>query len=209
MNESTKLCPICGAPAESDKTDGICPFCGAEISDYSRERADAKIADVKTKTKSIKSIPIKIALIVSSTLLFAFLVSILIIVFDIPQKFSDYKIEKEISDCTTAMKECYENEDWDGLYTLVIENASTSLSSPDYFTYRTAWYLHEFPSQFDEAVQKGDMEQIEFIYDLISEDYKLRLENEGYTPWETEPEIDKALEKEYLREKEIYDSLKK
>lgn len=209
MNTQNQVhtCPYCGAEIPSPDT-AFCPYCNSELIDLSRERTDQKIAKVQAAQKHLLSLPKKIAFRISCIVFVLLLIIILLISTDAFDKLNTYRMEKDTERYTNAMKAAYEKEDWDALYDIIITDSSNALNSPAYFMYRSAWYVNVFPEKFDIAYQKGDIETMEFIFNTIAQDYDSYSNDLYYTYYITDPSIEENVEKEYIREKNILDSMK-
>lgn len=101
------------------------------------------------------------------------------------------------------MEKAYKDEDWDQLEQYLIYECEDYIGAPDYFLYRTAWYLHTFPPLFDEACQTHDTEQMLWIYQTLAEDYNMRGDDIFFQIYETDDAIEAALKEEVERETEI------
>lgn len=204
-----EICPNCGADCRhidpTDLKNYVCESCGYELYDHSREIFDEKIEDVKEKKKQMQSVIPKAAIIVTAILAGIMLIGILFFVFGMDSKLEIMKYENASDKMTKKMEKAYENEDYDKLYEIVIEDVENSIGSPYYYAYRTAWFLHEYPEQFDTAISSGDTKTAKFIYDTIKSDYNFR--NDFFDTWyESFPDIEEALVKEYERETKIMEA---
>ncbi len=201
-NNMTKVCPGCGAGLP-DTPPAFCPYCGRELIDLSRQHTDQKINEVKMAQARTMAVPKKIALIAGVTLLVLFAVFITVVLLDVPGKLKESGAEREMNRISRNMKEAYEDEDWDKLEQYLIFEIEDYISAPDYFMYRTAWYLHTFPSQFDEAKAAGDTAGMLEVYEILAEDYDMRSDGIFYQIYETEETIEEALKEEVEREMAI------
>ena len=104
---------------------------------------------------------------------------------------------------SSAMKKAYEKEDWEQLEEYLIYECEEYIGAPDYFCYRTAWFLHTYSPLFDEAYQAHDTDEMLEIYALFGEDYNMRGDDLFYRIYVTQDEIEEALQEEVEREKEI------
>lgn len=202
MSNTDLKCPFCGASLTNDQISS-CPYCGAELIDLSRAKTDAEISRIQAIGKETAAAPKKAAKAVIITLLILFLAVICAIIFHIPDKVTDAVRQHQIDRHTSALKKAYDEEDWDKLYELVIEQSSESLNSPAYFMYRTALFLHDYPPAFDTACDSDDTDDLLFIYELIASDYEMRLDDSFYRFYDTDDSIEEALKEEYERETAI------
>lgn len=205
--KDTFSCPKCGALnltindlAGADKN--LCPYCGHELIDLSIKKHQDDVADVLTREKRLRKIPLKVSLTIGITIFLLFLVSIIIIVTRLDTKAGNAIASSGSNYYTSQMEKAYEKEDWDKLYDILITNCDKSINSPWYFTYRTAWYLHTFPASFDDAVAEKDKKRAKEIYSIIREDYLLRDEFFD-TYYESLPGINEQLTAEFEREDAI------
>lgn len=198
----TAVCPGCGAGL-SDKQVAFCPYCGRELVDLSRQHTDEKIREVKKIQAETMAVPKKIGLIVVVTLLVLFFLLTLAVLLDLPEKIRDGRMEREMNGLSRDMQKAYEDEDWDKLEQYLILECEDYISAPDYFLYRTAWYLHTFPSEFDDAAAAGDTQKMLETYEILAEDYNMRDDGIFYQIYETDDAIEKALKEEVERETEI------
>lgn len=198
----TGTCPGCGAGLPGEQP-AFCPYCGRELVDLSRRHTDQKIAEVKKAQSKTMAVPKKIGIIVVVTLLVLFLLFMIAVLLDVPGKMKETGMEREMNRLSRDMKEAYEDEDWEKLEQYLILECEDYISAPDYFQYRTAWYLHTFPPQFDEAKAVGDPAAMLEIYEILAEDYDMRSDGIFYQIYETEDDIEEALKKEVERETEI------
>lgn len=198
----TKVCPGCGAGLP-DTQMAVCPYCGRELIDLSRLHTDQKIAEVKRVQSETMAVPKRIGLIVAGTLFVLFLVFMLIVLLDVPGKMKETGMEREMDHLSGDMKEAYEDGDWDKLEQYLILECEDYISAPDYFLYRTAWYLHTFPPQFDDAKEAGDTAEMLEVYEILAEDYNMRSDGIFFQIYETDDAIENALKEEVEREKEI------
>lgn len=195
-------CPGCGAGLSGAET-AFCPYCGRELKDLSRLHTDQKIAEVKKVQSETMAVPKKVGIVVAATLLLLFLMFMLVILLDVPGKWKESGMERERNNLSHDMKEAYEDGDWDQLEQYLILKCDEYISAPDYFLYRTAWYLHTFPPQFDEAKEAGDTAEMLEIYEILAEDYNMRSDGIFYQIYETDNAIEDALQEEVERETEI------
>lgn len=195
-------CPGCGAGL-SETQSPFCPYCGRELIDLSRRHTDEKITEVKKAQSETTAVPKKVAIIVAATLFILFLLFIVIVFLDIPGKMSEIGMEREISRFSRDMKEAYEEEDWEQLEQYLINECEDYIEAPDYFLYRTAWYLHTFPPQFDDAKAAHDTAEMLKIYEVLAEDYNMRSDEIFYRIYKTEDKLEEALKEEVERETEI------
>lgn len=201
-NRMIKTCPGCGAGLSETQT-AFCPYCGRELIDLSRLHMDQKIATVQKTQAQTMAVPKKIALIVAATLLVLFGLFMAAVLLDVPGKLKETGMEREMNRLSRDMKEAYEDEDWEQLEQYLIFECEDYISAPDYFLYRTAWYLHVFPPQFDEAKAAGDTAGMLEVYEILAEDYNMRDDGIFYQIYETEDAIEQALAEEVERETEI------
>lgn len=204
-------CPGCGADislfSQEDIKKNKCPFCGKELQDLSRVIYDAKIDEVKSSKKKMMALPVIVAIIVAVTLVVAVIIFAVIKLSGVDYAISSSVVSMSADSYTSKLKRAYEKKDWDKMYDLVIENADKSISSPYYFTYRSAWMLSYFPPKFDKAYEEKDMEALEFAYENIYSDYHMRDDwLDGI--YEKIPEIEDALKEEYDRETKLMEALK-
>lgn len=198
----TRTCPGCGAEISETET-AFCPYCGRELTDFSRRNTDQKIAAVRKAQSETMAVPKKIGLVVGVTLLVLFLLFILFVFFDIPGKMKENGMERDINRRSRDMKVAYEDEDWEQLEQYLINECEDYIVAPDYFLYRTAWYLHTFPPQFDEAKAAHDTAEMLEIYEVLAEDYNMRSDEIFYRIYKTEDALEEALKEEVERETEI------
>ncbi|MCM1268669.1 MAG: hypothetical protein NC302_12270 [Bacteroidales bacterium] len=197
-----KTCPGCGAGLP-ERLPPVCPYCGRELIDLGRQHTDQKIAEVKRTHAETAAVPKKIGRIVAVTLFVLFLLLMLIFLLNIPEKVSKTSAEREVNRLSRDMRKAYESEDWDLLERYLITECEDYIGAPDYFMYRTAWYLHAFPALFDEAETAGDKAQMLRIYEIFAEDYDMRGDETFYRIYETDDAIEEALKEEVERETEI------
>lgn len=202
MDQGKIICPGCGAGL-SEKDMPFCPYCGRELIDLSRERTDEKISTVKRVQAETKAVPKRIAVYVTITLLILFLLSGLFLFLDGPDRIREAKGQADMDRLSSAMKKAYEKEDWEQLEQYLIYECEEYIGAPDYFCYRTAWFLHTYPPLFDEAYQVHDTDEMLEIYALFGEDYNMRGDDLFYRIYVTQDEIEEALQEEVEREKEI------
>ena len=202
MEQKMRICPGCGAGIPGGRT-AFCPYCGRELVDLSRENTDRKIWEVKRAQSETMSVPKKLGMIVAVTLLALFLLLALVVFFDIPGKVNEAGMRREMDQLSDDMQKAYENEDWDKLEEYLIDECDVYLGSPDYFLYRSAWFLHTYPPLFDEAYRANDTEEMLFIYEIMAEDYDMRSDDIFFSVYGTDEEIEEALAREVERETEI------
>lgn len=198
----TGTCPGCGAGISELET-VFCPYCGRELKDLSRIHTDQKITAVKKAQSETMAVPKKISLVVASTLFVLFLLFMAVVFLDIPGKLRETGMERDINRRSRDMKVAYEDEDWEQLERYLINECEDYIGAPDYFLYRTAWYLHTFPPQFDEAKAAHDTTEMLEIYEVLAEDYNMRSDEIFYRIYKTEDALEKALKEEVERETEI------
>lgn len=198
----TRACPGCGAAISEPET-VFCPYCGRELTNLGRQITDQKIEAVKKAQSETMAVPKKIGLVAGATLLVLFLLFMAAVFFDIPGKMRESGMERDISRRSRDMKEAYEDEDWEQLEQYLIDECEDYIGAPDYFLYRTAWYLHTFPPQFDEAMAAHDTTEMLKVYEVIAEDYNMRSDEIFYRIYKTEDAVEKALKEEVERETEI------
>ena len=194
-----QICPGCGAGAPDGRT-AVCPYCGRELLDLSREKTDKKIRAVKRAQSETTAVPKKLGLVVAVTLLMLFLLLALVVFLDMPEKMREAEVRRGMDRLSGDMQKAYEKGDWDKLEQYLIDECEVYLDSPDYFLYRTAWFLHTYPSLFDEAYQAHDVEEMLFIYELMAADYDMRADGVFYSAYRTDEEIEEALAREVERE---------
>ncbi len=202
MEKKMRICPGCGAGMPDGET-SFCPYCGRELIDLSREKTDKKIRAVKRAQSETMSVPKKLGSVVAVTLLLLFLLFALVVFLDIPGKMRESGMQREMDGLTRDMRKAYEKEDWDKLEQYLIDECDVYLDSPDYFQYRTAWFLHTYPPLFDKACQAHDTEEMLFIYEIMAEDYNMRADDIFFSVYGTDEEIEAALAEEVERETEI------
>lgn len=198
----TRTCPGCGAGISETET-AFCPYCGRELTDHSRLNTDRKIAAVKKAQSETMAVPKKIGFIVAATLLVLFLLLMLVVFLDIPGKMRENGMERNMNRRSRDMQEAYEDEDWEQLERYLIDECEDYIGAPDYFLYRTAWYLHTFPPQFDEAMAAHDTTEMLKVYEVLAEDYNMRKDDIFYRIYKTEDTLEGALKEEVERETEI------
>lgn len=201
-NKMIAACPGCGAGLSGSET-AFCPYCGRELIDLSRLHTDQKIAEVKKTQAQTMAVPKKIALIAVMTLLVLFALFMFAVLLDVPGKIKETGAEREMNRISRDMKDAYEDGDWEQLKQYLIFECEDYIGAPDYFMYRTAWYLHTFPPQFDEAEAAGDTAKMLEIYEILAEDYNMRGDGIFYQIYETDDAIEDALKEEVERETEI------
>lgn len=197
-----RICPGCGAGAPDGGT-AFCPYCGRELLDLSREKTDKKIRAVKRAQSETTAVPKKLGLVVAVTLFLLFLLLALVVFLNVPEKMRDAKMKSGMDRLSGDMQKAYEKEDWDRLEKYLIDECEVYLDSPDYFLYRTAWFLHTYPSLFDEAYQVHDTEEMLFIYEIMAGDYDMRADDFFFSVYRTDEEIEAALAREVERETAI------
>lgn len=202
MDQGKIICPGCGAVL-SEKDMPFCPYCGRELIDLSRERTDEKISAVRRAHADTTAVPKKMAVIVAITLLILFLLLGLLIFLGVPERIRGAKGQADMDRLSSAMKKAYEKEDWEQLEEYLIYECEDYIGAPDYFCYRTAWFLHTYPPLFDEPYRVHDTDKMLEIYALFGEDYNMRGDDLFYRIYVTQEEIEKALQEEVEREKEI------
>ena len=202
MKEKIRICPGCGAGASGAET-AFCPYCGRELIDLSRETTDKKIRAVRRAQSETASVPKKLGLVVVATLLVLFLLLALVVFLDIPERMRESKLQRGMNRLSRDMQKAYEKEDWDQLEQYLIDECEVYLDSPDYFLYRSAWFLHTYPPLFDEAYQTHDAEEMLFIYEIMAEDYDMRADDIFFSVYGTDEKIEEALAGEVERETKI------
>lgn len=201
MQKSIRICPGCGAKIPEAGA-AFCEYCGRELVDLSRERTDKKIAEVKEKQTETMAVPKKLGLIIAATLCVLFLLLGLGIFFDVPDRIEAARLKGGMDKLSHDMQKAYEKEDWDKLEQYLIYECEDYIGAPDYFLYRTAWFLHTYPPLFDEAYQTHDTEEMLWIYETLAKDYEMR--DDLFTQiYETDDAIEAALKEEVERETEI------
>lgn len=198
----TRTCPGCGAGISEPKT-AFCPYCGRELTDLSKLKTDQKIAAVKKARSETMAVPKKIGFVVAATLLVLFLLFMVVVFLDIPGKMRETGMERDMNRRSRDMKGAYEDEDWEQLEQYLINECEDYIGAPDYFLYRTAWYLNTFPSRFDEAKAAHDTAEMLKIYEVLAEDYNMRNDEIFYRIYKTEDALEEALKEEVERETEI------
>lgn len=201
-NKITQICPSCGAAILEQGT-AICPYCGRELMDLSRENTDRKIEEVKRAKKRTTAVPKKLGLAIAITLFGLFAVFALVLFLDVPGKIQEARMQGAMDKLSRDMEKAYKDEDWDQLEQYLIYECEDYIGAPDYFLYRTAWYLHTFPPLFDKACQTHDTEQMLWIYQTLAEDYNMRGDDIFFQIYETDDAIEAALKEEVERETEI------
>lgn len=202
MQQTIRTCPGCGAGIPDEQT-VFCPYCGRELIDLSRENTDKKIKEVQKAQSETMAVPKKLGIAVAITLFVLFVFFGLFIFLDVPGKIKEDSIEGEINQLSRDMQKAYKNEDWDQLEQYLIFECEDYIGAPDYFLYRTAWFLHTYPPLFDEAYQAHDTEEMLWIYETLAEDYNMRSDDIFYQIYETDDGIEAALKEEVERETEI------
>lgn len=202
MQQTIRTCPGCGAGIPDEQT-VFCPYCGRELIDLSRENTDKKIKEVQKAQSETMAVPKKLGIAVAITLFVLFVFFGLFIFLDVPEKIKEAGIEGEINQLSRDMQKAYKDEDWDQLEQYLIFECEDYIGAPDYFLYRTAWFLHTYPPLFDEAYQAHDTEEMLWIYETLAEDYNMRSDDIFYQIYETDDGIEAALKEEVERETEI------
>ena len=202
MDQEKMICPGCGAGL-SEKDMPFCPYCGRELIDLSRERTEEQISAVKKAHAETRVVPKKIVVLVTVTLLILFLLLGMLIFLGVPDRIKEAQGQADMNRLSSAMKKAYEKEDWDQLEEYLIYEFEDYIGAPDYFCYRTAWFLHTYPPLFDEAYQAHDTDEMLEIYALFGEDYNMRGDDLFYRIYVTQEEIEEALQEEVEREKVI------
>lgn len=202
MQQNIRICPGCGAGIPDERT-VFCSYCGRELVDLSRENTDRKIAEVKKAQKATMAVPKKLGLVVAVTLFGLFVVFALVLFFDVPGKIQEARMQGEMDSLSRDMQKAYRDEDWDQLEQYLIFECEDYIGAPDYFLYRTAWFLHTYPPLFDEAYQAHDTEKMLWIYETLAEDYNMRDDTIFFQIYETDDAIEAALKEEVERETEI------
>lgn len=201
-NKIIQICHGCGAAIPTLET-VFCPYCGRELIDLSREKTDQKIAEVQKAQKAAASVPKKLGWIVAATLFVLFVLFGLFFFFNIPDKIKASVMQGEMNGLSGDLQKAYKKEDWDQLEQYLIFECDKYIGAPDYFQYRTAWYLHTFPPLFDEAYEVRDTEEMLEIYEILAEDYNMRSDDIFYQIYETDDAIETALKEEVERETEL------
>lgn len=202
MKQTIQTCPGCGAGIPEKET-ALCPYCGRELIDLSRENTDKKIAAVKKVQAETMALPKKLGIAVAATLFILFLLFGLSIFFHIPEKIQEARMQGEMDHLSRDMRKAYQNGDWDQLEQYLIFECEDYIGAPDYFLYRTAWFLHTYPPLFDEACQTHDTEKMLWIYETLAEDYDMRDDDVFFRVYETDDAIEAALKEEVEREMKI------
>lgn len=202
MRHATRTCPGCGAGIPDERT-AFCPYCGRELIDLSRENTDKKIADVKKAQKATVAVPKKLGLVAAVTLFVLFVVFALVLFFDVPDKIQEARMQGAMDKLSRDLQRAYERGDWDQLEKHLISECEDYIGAPDYFLYRTAWFLHTYPPLFDEACQAHDTKKMLWIYETFAKDYKMRGDDFFFQIYDTDDDIEAALKEEVEREKEI------
>ena len=197
-----RTCPNCGASIPEQGT-VFCPYCGRELIDLSREKTDQKIAEVQKAQAQTTAVPKKLGIIAAVTLFVLFVLFGLFFFFNIPDKIEEARMRGEMDGLSHDLRKAYQKEDWDQLEQYLVYECEDYIGAPDYFLYRTAWYLHTFPPLFDEAFETGDTEEMLWIYQTLAEDYNMRSDDIFFQIYETDDAIEAALEEEVERETEI------
>lgn len=202
MQHILRTCPGCGAGIP-DKETAFCPYCGRELIDLSRENTDRKIAEVKKAQAETAAVPKKLGIAVAATLFVLFVLFGLFIFLNIPEKIEEARMQGEMDSLSRDLRKAYKDEDWDQLEQYLIYECEDYIGAPDYFMYRTAWFLHTYQPLFDEACQAHDTEEMLWIYETLAEDYNMRSDGIFYQIYETDDAIEAALKEEVERETEI------
>lgn len=201
-NGIVNICPGCGAAVPETKT-VFCPYCGRELIDLSRENTNKKIEEVKRVQAGTMAIPKKLGLVVAAALFVLFVIFGLILLFDVPEKIEQAGAQGKMDNLSRDLQKAYKREDWDQLEEYLIFECEDYIGAPDYFLYRTAWYLHTYPPLFDQAFQEKDTEEMLWIYGVLAEDYNMRDDGIFFQIYETDDAIEAALKEEVERETEI------
>lgn len=202
MKRVTQTCPGCGAGI-ADKQTVFCPYCGRELIDLSRTNTDKKIAKVEKAQSETMAVPKKIGIAVAITLFILFVLFGSFIFLDIPTKIKEVRMQGEMDSLSRDMRKAYQDEEWDQLEQYLIFECEDYINAPDYFLYRTAWFLHTYPPLFDEACQAHDTEEMLWIYELLAKDYDMRDDGIFFQIYETDDAIEAALKEEVEREMAI------
>ncbi len=197
-----KTCPGCGAGIP-DKQTTFCPYCGRELIDLSRKNTDRKIAEVKMVQAETMAVPKKLGVVAAATLFLLFLLFAIGIFFNVPEKIKEAWMLGEMDSLSRDMQKAYQDEDWDQLEQYLIFECEEYIGAPDYFLYRTAWFLHTYPPLFDEARQAHDKEEMLWIYETLAKDYDMRDDGVFFRIYETDGDIEAALKEEVERETKI------
>lgn len=201
-NRIVNICPGCGAAVPETKT-AFCSYCGRELIDLSRENTNKKIEEVKRVQAGTMAIPKKLGLVVAAALLVLFVIFGLILLFNVPQKIEQAGAQVKMDSLSRDLQKAYKSEDWDQLEEYLIFECEDYIGAPDYFLYRTAWYLHIYPPLFDQAFQEKDREEMLWIYEVLAEVYNMRDDGIFFQIYETDDAIEAALKEEVERETEI------
>ena len=202
MQQNIRTCPGCGAGIP-DKQTIFCPYCGRELIDLSRENTDKKIAEVKKVQTETMAVPKKLGIAVAVTLFVLFILFGLFIFLHVPEKIEEVRMQGEMDRLSRDMQKAYKDEDWDQLEQYLIFECEDYIGAPDYFLYRTAWFLHTYPPLFDEACQAHDTEEMLWIYETLAKDYNMRDDGIFFRIYETDDAIEAALKEEVERETKI------
>lgn len=202
MQQNIRTCPGCGAGIP-DKQTIFCPYCGRELIDLSRENTDKKIAEVKKVQTETIAVPKKLGIAVAVTLFVLFILFGLFIFLHVPEKIEEVRMQGEMDRLSRDMQKAYKDEDWDQLEQYLIFECEDYIGAPDYFLYRTAWFLHTYPPLFDEACQAHDTEEMLWIYETLAKDYNMRDDGIFFRIYETDDAIEAALKEEVERETKI------
>lgn len=202
MQQNIRTCPGCGAGIP-DKQTIFCQYCGRELIDLSRENTDKKIAEVKKVQTETMAVPKKLGIAVAVTLFVLFILFGLFIFLHVPEKIEEVRMQGEMDRLSRDMQKAYKDEDWDQLEQYLIFECEDYIGAPDYFLYRTAWFLHTYPPLFDEACQAHDTEEMLWIYETLAKDYNMRDDGIFFRIYETDDAIEAALKEEVERETKI------
>lgn len=202
MQQNIRTCPGCGAGIP-DKQTTSCPYCGRELIDLSRVNTNKKIAEVKRVHAETMSVPKKLGLAVAVTLFILFIFFGFFVFLDVPTKIREARMQGEMDSLSRDMQKAYQDEDWDQLEQYLIFECEDYIGAPDYFLYRTAWFLHTYPPLFDEACQAHDKEEMLWIYETLAKDYDMRDDGVFFRIYETDGDIEAALKEEVERERKI------
>lgn len=208
MSEFVKIkyCTVCGGDCRSVtpvEGNNKCPYCGHEVYDLSEQKNQEKIEQVVEAKKKVLSMPKLVAITVISTLVVLLGITALFFVLHVDEATTTYVATSGGNKYTKKMEKCYKDKDWDGLFDIIILDCENAIESPYYFAYRTAWFLSQYPEEFDAAYERGDMDRVKEIYDTIKEDYMLRQQDMYYSLYESIDEVEEGLVREYEREKQI------
>lgn len=206
-------CPNCGANVLSvdptSLTHNKCPYCGFELYNHSEEIYNERIEDVKqAKNKFLK---LQIILVIAG-LIIAVIAAIFVINRTVYRNSNQYFLDAS-DDVTKKMEKAYAKEDWDTLFDLTIMNADKGLTSPYYFSFKSAWVLYHYVPLFDEAYKNNDSDGMKEAFREIRYDYENRAQLEKTNTqlrdigaddaYKFVPEIEEDLKAEYDREMKI------